>query len=96
MQEDDKKFSFLNHLDTILQNNFVNDEVVEYEFYSMNTLIVNHVTHDVKDNIVKIILYLDELLIEINEKDGKCHSYSLPYNFIDEIHIILKEGKYDK
>ena len=96
MQETDKKLSLLSRLDTILQDDFVNNEVSEYEFCSMRTLIVNHVTHDVKGNIVNIILYLDELLIEISEENGKSHSYSLPYNFIDEIYIILGDDERDK
>ena len=92
MQEDNKKLSLLTCLDNILQNNFVNNEIVDYEFYSMRTLIVNHVVHDVSDNIVKFILYLDELLIEIYKEDnGDCNSYSLPYSFIDEIYIILRD-----
>lgn len=93
MSEDDtKKFSFLSKLDNILQDNYINDEVVRYDFGSVGTVILNNVVHNISsDEHASFILSLDELVVEIYKEGNLKNSYSLPYCFVDDIHIILEE-----
>ncbi len=86
MKEDRKKLSLLTNLYNILFNDFVNDNIFSYKFYHMSTLIVNGAEYDVSNKVINITLYLDELLIEVNNK-----VYSLPYNLIEEVYIILED-----
>lgn len=86
MKEDRKKLSLLTNLYNILFNNFVNDNIFSYKFYHISTLIINGVEYDVSNKVVNITLYLDDLLIEVNNK-----VYSLPYNLIKEVCIILED-----
>lgn len=91
MKEDRKKFSLLTNLYNILFNNYVNNHVFEYEFKSISTLIINDVTFDVSGTFVKIILYLDELIVEIHGETVS--TYSLPYNLVKEVCILLEDEK---
>ena len=89
MKEDKKKFSLLTNLYNILFNNYVNNHVFEYEFRSMSTLVINDVDFDVSGTLVNIILYLDELIVEIHGET--LNTYSLPYNLIKEVCILLED-----
>ena len=91
MTEDSKKFSLLTNLNNILSNNYVNNKVFKYEFSSMHTLIVNDINYDVADNLVVIILYLDEFIVEIYNKESLKQSFALPYNTIQEVYILLED-----
>lgn len=86
MKEDRKKLSLLTNLYNILFSNFVNDNILSYKFYHISTLIINGVEYDVSNKVVNMTLYLDDLLIEVNNK-----VYSLPYNLIKEVCIILED-----
>ena len=90
MTENSKKLSLLTNLNNILYNNFVNTHVFIYNFYSMDTLIVNDVSYNVSDKNVKIVLYLDELLIEICGTE-EYKNISLPYQMVNELYILLEE-----
>ncbi len=91
MTEKRKKISLLNNLDDILNNNFVNNQVFTYVFYTMKLLVINNITYDVSDKIVTIILYLDEIIIKIDDND-KPFSFTFPYIFIADIHIFLGDN----
>lgn len=91
MKEDRKKFSLLTNLNNILSNNYVNNRVFKYEFSSMHTLIINKINYDVSDYIVTIILYLDEFIVELYDKENLKKSLALPYNTITEIYILLED-----
>lgn len=91
MGDNSKKISLLGRLDEILSNNYVNTDVYEYEFSSIKELILNYVTIDVRDSIVKVTLHLDDFIIEVYKFEQKWESYSVPYEFIDNFHILLEE-----
>lgn len=91
MKEERKKISLLTNLYDILFNNFVNNNIFDYKFYSMSNLILNGINFNVSGKIVRIILHLDELIIEIYYSDSKYQSYTLPYNLIDDMYILLEE-----
>lgn len=91
MNENNKKISLLNRLDKILSNDCVNADIYDYEFYTANELVINNVNIDIYGATVRIVLYLDELIIEVYQEDEKWQSYSIPYNFIDNFHIFLEE-----
>ena len=91
MKEERKKISLLTNLYDILFNNCVNTNIFDYKFYSISTLIVNGVNFHTSGKVVRIILHLDELIIEIYYTDNKYQSYSLPYNLVDEVCILLEE-----
>lgn len=88
MKEISKKLSFLDQLDNILYNNYVNNEVYEYTFNNMKTVILNNIQYDTSDYKVHIVLYLDELILELYKNGKVCKSYSLPYIFVEDIHLI--------
>ena len=90
MKENKKKLSLLANLDNILSNNFINTKPYDYKFYSMKMLVINDVSYDVSEKVVQIILYLDELIIEIHG-DSEHQSYTLPYNFVNNLHILLED-----
>ena len=94
MKESKKKFSLLANLDNIVSNNFVNTKVFIYDFYSINTLIINAIEYNVSGKFVKIILYLDELIIEIYNDDDICQTFTLPYTLVDELYILLEDKKW--
>lgn len=92
MREDSKKFSLLSNLNNILSNNYVNNKVFKYKFYNMNVLIINDVEYDVKNNVVVIILYLDDFILELyDNKNNLQRSLMLPYNTIKEVYILLED-----
>lgn len=92
MKEEHKKFSFISELDSILHDNYINNKISKYTFNSICTIILNNVRYDVsKDEYVSIILHLDELIIEIYKENDLKSSYSLPYCFVNDIHIFLEE-----
>ena len=91
MREDRKKFSLLTNLNNILVNNCVNNKVFKYDFSSMHTLIINNINYDVSDYIVTIILYLDEFIVELYNKEKLQKSLALPYNTIKEVYILLED-----
>lgn len=96
MSEDSKKLSFLSKLDNILQDNYINNEVARYDFGAVDTVILNNVVHNISnDEHVSFVLHLDELIVEIYREGSLKNSYSLPYCFIDDIHIILEENTHD-
>jgi hypothetical protein len=92
MKEENKKFSFISKLDNVLQDNYINNDIVKYTFYSVCAVILNNVRYNVnQDEYVIFILHLDELIVEIYRENDLKSSYSLPYCFIDDIHIFLEE-----
>lgn len=91
MKEDRKKISLLTNLSNIIDNHYVSPKVFNYKFYSMRTLILNHVGFDTHNKFVDITLYLDELVVVIYDDDKYCNTYTLPYNFVDEIYILLED-----
>lgn len=95
MNEERKKISLLTNLYDILFNNFVNNNIFDYKFYSMSNLILNGINFNVSGKIICIILHLDELIIEIYYSDSKYQSCTLPYNLINDIYILLEE-RHDK
>ena len=91
MKEERKKISLLTNLYDILFNNFVNNNIFDYKFYSMSNLILNRIDFNVFGKIVCIILHLDELIVEIYYSDSKYQTCTLPYNLINDIYILLEE-----
>lgn len=91
MKEEGKKISLLTNLYDILFNNYVNTNIFDYKFYSMLALIVNGVNFNISGKNVRIILHFDELIIEIYSTNGEYQKCNLPYNLIDDIHILLEE-----
>lgn len=90
MKEEKKRISLLTNLYDILFNGCISNNVFDYKFYSMSTLIINGTDFNVSGRVVRIILYLDELMIEVCT-DEKCQNYGLPYSLIEDIHILLEE-----
>lgn len=89
MSESNKKFALLSQLDNIIDNNGVNDNIYEYDFYDIDTIILNNVEQQIKDDCnVHITLHFDELIVEIYKDDKLCNSYSLPYMFFNSLHLI--------
>lgn len=96
IDENDKKISFLLSLERIMQDNYINNEVIKYVFYSVYNVILNNVQYNIKDDeYVVFILHLDELIVEICKQNDTKSTYSLPYCFIDDINIILKINDVD-
>ena len=91
MGDNNKKISLLSHLDDILSNKCVNTEIYDYKFYKVKELIINYVDIDVYGAVVRIILHLDDFIVEIYRDDDKRESYSVPYIFINNFHIFLEE-----
>lgn len=91
MGDNSKKISLLNHLDDILSNNCVNTDVYDYEFHRVNELIINYVNINAYGAVVRVILHLDDFIVEIYRNDIKVESYSVPYIFIENFHILLEE-----
>lgn len=91
MSEIDKKLSLLSRLDSIIDDNYVNNDVYQYEFSTIQTVILNSVCIDTKEYNVRIILYLDELIIELLKDDKVQMSYALPYPFVDNLHLLEEE-----
>ena len=90
MQEENKKLALLSDLNTITDNNCCNNTVHDYTFNSVNTIIINKVCHYINEKeVVKIILFIDEILVEVYNNDNVVKSFSLPYEFITEFIIIL-------
>ena len=83
-----EKFSLLSQIDNIIENDCVNNDIYEYYFTDIKTIITNNVCHDTYGHVVHVILYLDELIVEIMNDDKVCYSYTLPYIFIDNFHLI--------
>lgn len=90
MTESRKKISLLTNLDNILGHNYVNNHVFTYNFDSMIMLCVNDVSYDVSDKHVKIVLYLDEMIIEM-KNNFDCQTISLPYAIIEKVYILLED-----
>ena len=57
MKEERKKISLLTNLYDILFNNFVNNNIFDYKFYSMSNLILNGIDFNVSGKIVCIVLH---------------------------------------
>lgn len=91
MGDNSKKISLLSHLDDILSNNYVNTDVYDYEFHRVNELIINYVNINAYGAVVRVILHLDDFIVEIYRNDIKVESYSVPYIFIENFHILLEE-----
>lgn len=91
MGDNNKKISLLNHLDDILSNNCVNTNIYDYKFYTVNELIINYVNISTYGAIVRVILHLDDFMVEIYRDNIKVESYSVPYIFIENFHILLEE-----
>ena len=90
MQEDNKKLTLLSDLNSIIDNDCVNDLVRYYTFTSIKTIILNKVYHYInEDEMVKIILFFDEILVEVYKDNSVIRSFSLPYEYISEFIVIL-------
>ena len=88
MNETEKKISLLSELYSIIDNNCVNTTVSEYEFSSIHMLIINQVEYDINGYTLNIVLFLDELIVEIKDEGRSVFTFSLPYDFVDNFYII--------
>ena len=90
MKEENKKLALLSDLNTISDNNCCNNTVHDYTFDSIKTIIINKVYHYInEEEVVKITLFIDEILVEVYNDNSVVKSFSLPYEFIAEFIIIL-------
>lgn len=94
MNEKEQKISLFEKLNNIGYYSD-NTEIKEYIFHSAYLVILNYIKFDTKNNIVKIILHLDEFIMELYSDDNKMKSYSIPYDFLDGFYIFLEDDNDD-
>ena len=94
MNEINKKVSLLIKLDDIIYHKG-NSEITEYIFHSAYLVILNCVNFNTKDNMVKVILHLDEFILELHLDDNKFKSFSIPYSYLDNFYIFLEDDEDD-
>ena len=95
MSEDTKKLSFLSKLDNILQDNYINNEVVRYDFGLVDTVILNNVVHNISsDEHVSFVLHLDELIVDSTFGNEVFISGILPKQIESNTNTFLKNEEY--
>ena len=94
MNEKNKKVSLLTKLDDAIYHKG-NSEINEYIFHSAYLVILNCINFNTKDNMVKVILHLDEFVLELYSNENKIKSFSIPYVYLDSFYIFLEDDEND-